>query len=177
VIFKETKLRGAYIIEATPIKDDRGFFSRAWCKREFEEHGLDSNIVQCNISYNLKKGTLRGMHYQKNPYSETKYIRCIKGSLYDVIIDLRENSNTYGQWIGVELTEENKKALYIPKGFAHGFQTLEDNTYVYYQVTEYYTSEAEGGVRWNDPQFNIIWPIKEPIVISSKDSSWPLFKI
>lgn len=175
MIFSETKLKGAYIIEATPIKDNRGFFSRTWCKRELEQHGLDTNIVQCNISYNLKKGTLRGMHYQKNPYSEVKYVRCIKGALYDVIVDLREDSKTFGQWIGVELTEENKRALYIPKGFAHGFETLLDNTYLYYQVTEYYTPEAEGGIRWNDPKFNIIWPIDNPVVMSSKDNSWPLF--
>lgn len=176
MIFNETKLKGAYIIEAAPVKDNRGFFSRVWCKREFEEYELDTNIVQCNISYNLKKGTLRGMHYQKNPYSEVKYVRCIKGALYDVIIDMRENSKTFGQWIGVELTEENRKALYIPKGFAHGFETLMDNTYLYYQVSEYYKTDAEGGIRWNDPQFNIIWPIGEPKVISNKDKNWPLFK-
>ncbi len=176
MIFKETELSGAFIIEADPIIDDRGFFSRVWCKKEFEEHGLDASVVQCNMSYNLNKGTLRGMHFQKSPYSETKYIRCVKGAFYDVIIDLREESKTYGKWFGIELSEQNKKALYVPKGFAHGFQTLEADTYVYYQVTEFYTPGAEGGIRWNDPEFNIIWPIKEPIIITDKDNSWPLYK-
>lgn len=176
MIFKETILKGAYVIELDKKHDSRGFFARGWCKNEFEFYGLDTNITQCNISFNEKRGTLRGMHFQSEPFSETKYIRCIKGSFYDVIIDLRRESKTYGKWIGVELSEENYRALYIPKGFAHGYLTLEDNTIAFYQVTEFYHKEAEGGVFWNDPQLNISWPIKEGLIISEKDQQWPLLK-
>ncbi|RMD04340.1 dTDP-4-dehydrorhamnose 3,5-epimerase [Clostridium autoethanogenum] len=171
MIFLETKLKDAYIIQLQPIADERGFFSRTWCKNEFEKHGLKSEIVQCNLSYNEKKGTLRGMHYQVEPYRETKLIRCIKGAFYDVIIDLRKKSHTYKQWIGVELTENNNKSLYVPEGFAHGFQTLVDDTYAFYQVTEFYTPGAERGIRWNDPQFKIQWPEEKNRIISAKDQS------
>lgn len=175
MLFKETKLRGAYILDLEPHYDERGFFSRAWCENEFKEYGLKTGIVQCNISYNNKKGTLRGMHYQKEPYCETKFIRCIKGSLYDVIIDLRVNSDTYGQWLGIELSEKDYRGIYVPEGFAHGFQTLEDNTCAFYQVTEFYTPGAEQGIKWNDSMFNIEWPIKENLIISDKDRNWPKF--
>lgn len=173
MIFEETKLKGAYVIKLEPHYDERGFFSRAWCKKEFKEHNLNENLVQCNISYNKYKATLRGMHYQIKPYSETKLVRCVKGALYDVIIDLRKNSKTYGQWTGVELTEKNGKAIYVPEGFAHGYETLEDETYSYYQVTQFYTPNAEAGIRWNDKKFNIDWILKENLIISEKDKKWP----
>lgn len=176
MIFKETKLKGAFIVEIEPREDERGFFSRTWCKNEFEKHGLKSELVQCNLSYNKKRGTLRGMHYQDEPYRETKLVRCTKGALYDVIIDLRENSETYKQWIGIELTEDNCKALYVPEGFAHGFQTLVDDTYAFYQVTEFYTPGAEKGIRWNDPQFDIKWPEETKRIISVKDQNWGDFQ-
>jgi len=176
MVFIETKLKGAYIVSMEEIGDNRGFFSRSWCKKEMKLYGLDTDIVQCNMSYNEKLGTLRGMHYQNEPFSETKYIRCIKGSLYDVIIDLRNDSTTFGEWIGVELSEKNGKALYVPKGFAHGYLTLEDNTVAYYQVTEFYHKECEAGARWNDKKFNIKWPTIENLIISEKDNNWPLFQ-
>lgn len=168
MMFKETKLKGAYIVEIEPIEDERGFFARSWCKEEFENQGLNSNLFQCNISFNKKSGTLRGMHYQCKPHEEVKLVRCSRGSIYDVIIDLRSNSETYKQWIGIELTDQNKKMIYIPEGFAHGFQTLEDNTEVFYQMTELYHPECARGVRWNDEMYRIKWPI-EAIIISDKD--------
>jgi dTDP-4-dehydrorhamnose 3,5-epimerase len=172
LIFTETKLKGAFILEVKRIEDERGFFGRSWCKKEMEEHGLNSNVVQANVSFNHKKGTLRGMHFQFSPHQETKLVRCTKGAIYDVIIDLRKDSPTYKQWIGVELTEDNYKMLFVPEDFAHGFITLQDNTAVTYQVTQYYTPGAEGGIRWNDPAMAIEWPI--PVeVISSKDKAHP----
>jgi dTDP-4-dehydrorhamnose 3,5-epimerase len=172
--FTETKLKGAYIIDIKPFVDERGFFARAWCQNEFEEHGLTTRVAQANISFNHKKGTLRGMHYQVPPYGEVKVIRCTRGALYDVIIDLRPGSETYMQWIGVELTAENHRMLYVPEQFAHGFQTLEDNTEATYQVSEFYTPGAERGLRWNDPAFDIEWPL-EVVVISEKDQNWADF--
>ncbi len=174
MIFTPTKLQGAYILEVKKIEDERGFFGRSWCKRELEEHGLNANVVQANVSYNKVKGTLRGMHFQKAPHQETKLVRCTRGAIYDVIIDLRPDSPTYKQWIGVELTESNYRMLFVPEDFAHGFITLEDNTEVTYQVTQYYTPGAEGGIRWNDPAFQIAWPI-EPVVVSGKDQAHPDF--
>lgn len=174
MIFTPTKLQGAFILEVKKIEDERGFFGRSWCKRELEEHGLNANVVQANVSYNKVKGTLRGMHFQKAPHQETKLVRCTRGAIYDVIIDLRPNSPTYKQWIGVELTEDNYRMLFVPEDFAHGFITLQDNTEVTYQVTQYYTPGAEGGIRWNDPAFNIQWPI-EPTVVSGKDQVHPDF--
>lgn len=172
--FIETKLKGAYLVELEPAKDERGFFARSWCKKEFEQYGLSSNLVQCNISFNKKKGTIRGMHYQIEPYNETKLVRCTMGSVYDVIIDLRMNSSTYKEWIAVELNAINKKMIYIPFGFAHGFQTLEDNTEVFYQMSEFYQPDYARGIRWDDPAFNIKWPIRHSI-ISYKDSSYSYF--
>ena len=171
MIFTETKLKDAYIIDINKLEDQRGFFARGWCQREFEEHGLIPTVVQANISYNKKKGTIRGMHYQVSPYEETKLVRCTRGALYDVIIDLRPDSPTYKQWLGVELTAENYKTLYVPKGFAHGFITLVDNTEAYYQVSQFYTPGAEQGIRYDDPAFGIEWPV-EVQVISDKDKNW-----
>lgn len=173
--FIETELKGSFIIELEPIEDDRGFFARSFCQKEFKKQGLNSDIVQCNISYNLKCGTLRGMHFQIEPYSETKVVSCVKGSIYDVIIDLRKDSKTYLKWVSVVLSEENKKMLYIPENFAHGFQTLENNTYVYYQMGHFYKPEAAYGIRYNDPLLNICWPLEHKI-ISEKDISYKDFQ-
>ncbi len=176
MIFKETKLKGAYIIEIEKLEDERGFFARAWCKKEFEMHNLISRLVQANVSFNKKMGTLRGMHYQLAPYEETKLVRCTRGAIYDVIIDLRPDSNTYGQWMSVELTSENYKMLYVPENFAHGFLTLEDNTEVTYQVSKIYSPGSERGIRYNDPGFRIDWPL-EVTVISEKDKSCTDFQV
>lgn len=170
--FTETKLKGAFVIELEPIKDDRGFFARSWCQKEFAEHGLNSNLVQCNISFNRKRGTLRGMHYQAKPYEEAKLVRCTKGAIYDVIIDIRPESLTFKQWVAVELTSENRKMLYIPEGMAHGFQTLVDDTEVFYQMSEFYHPESARGIRWDDPALKIVWLIKENLIISQKDQSY-----
>ena len=176
MIFTETKLPGAYLIDIEKRADQRGFFARGWCQKEFEAHDLIPRVVQTNISLSKRKGTLRGMHYQVAPYAEAKLVRCTRGALYDVIIDLRPDSPTYMQWLGVELSAENYKMLYVPEGFAHGFQTLVDNTEVTYQVSQFYTPEAEGGVRYNDPAFGIEWPL-EVQVISDKDQSWPDYSL
>lgn len=173
MIFTETLLKGAYIIDVERLEDDRGFFGRSFCKNEFEKYGLNNNIVQSNISFNTKKATLRGMHMQAAPNGEEKLIRCTRGAIYDVIIDMRKNSTTFGKWFGIELTADNYKMLYIPKEFAHGFITLEDNTETSYQMTEYFTPGASKGYRWNDPAFGIQWPIT-PKIISEKDRMFPL---
>lgn len=172
MIFKETKLKGAYIIELEPMEDERGFFARSFCRKEFEKYGLNPNIVQCNISYNKKKGTFRGMHYQVKPHEEAKIVSCVRGSIYDVIIDLRPDSPTRCHWFAVELSTENFKMLYIPEAFAHGFQTLEDNTVVFYQMSEFYHPECAMGVRWDDPAFNIEWP-DDARIITVKDLQYP----
>ena len=173
MIFTETKLKGAFIVALEPIQDERGFFARTWCKKEFEAHGLNPNLVQCNTSFNKKRGTLRGMHYQATPYEETKLIRCTMGAIYDVIIDIRKESKTYMQWFACELTAENRHMLYVPEGFAHGFQTLKKYTEVFYQMTEFYYPECAEGVRFDDPLFAIEWPL--PIeFISSKDCNYKL---
>lgn len=173
--FTETKLKGAYIIEPELITDERGFFARSWCQQEFEKRGLNPKLVQCNISFNHKKGTLRGMHYQAKPYEEAKLVRCTKGGIYDVIIDLRAESPTFKQWDAVELTAENYQMLYVPEGFAHGFQTLVDNSEVFYQISEFYHPESARGVRWDEPIFGIEWPDEERRVISDKDGIYPDF--
>lgn len=170
--FTETPLKGAFLIELEPRKDDRGMFARVFCKNEFEAHGLNPTVVNTNMSRSRYKGTLRGMHFQKAPQGECKLVRCTRGSLYDVIIDLRQDSATFKQWYGVELTPDNDKMLFLPEGFAHGFITLEDNTEATYQVSQFYSPDYEGGVRYNDPAFNISWPLS-PTVISDKDKSWP----
>jgi dTDP-4-dehydrorhamnose 3,5-epimerase len=175
MIFKETVLKDAYIIELQKFSDSRGFFARAFCENEFADHGITFHVVQANTSYSSEKHTLRGMHYQEKPHQEAKLIKCIKGAIFDVIVDMRPVSPTYKGWLGVELSEENRKMLYVPEGFAHGFLTLEDDTEVYYPVTEFYTPGAEKGIRWDDPAFNINWPAKAEI-ISEKDQNWPLFE-
>ena len=174
MIFSETELPGAFVIDLEKIEDERGFFARAWCQRELRDHGLESRIAQCNMSFNKRKGTLRGMHFQRPPHEEVKLIRCIRGALYDVIIDLRPESAAYKRWIGAELTAENRRMLYVPRGFAHGFQTLEEDTETFYMVSEFYTPGAESGVRWDDPSFGIDWPLR-PSEISDKDQQWTDF--
>jgi len=174
VKFTETKLEGAYIIEIEKLTDDRGFFARSWCQKEFEAHGLTSRVVQTNVSFNRKKGTLRGLHYQLKPNEESKLIRCTRGAIYDVIIDLRPKSPTYKQWIGVKLSDENYTMFFVPENFAHGFQTLKNNTEITYQVSQFFTTGSERGIRWNDPIFGIKWPL-EIAVISAKDRDWPDF--
>jgi dTDP-4-dehydrorhamnose 3,5-epimerase len=170
VIFSETKLKGAFIIAPEKLEDERGFFARSWCEREFAAHGLNARLVQCDISFCKKKGTLRGMHYQLAPFEEAKLVRCTRGSIYDVIIDLRPESPTFEQHIGLVLTGENHKMLYVPEGFAHGFLTSEDNSEVFYQMSEFYSREHARGVRWNDPAFGISWPLV-PTTMSDKDRS------
>lgn len=176
MIFTETKVQGAFIIEPQPFTDERGFFARGWCQQEFEEHGLNGNVVQANLSSNKKRGTLRGMHYQLPPHAETKLVRCTRGALFDVLVDLRLGSPTYLQWVGVELTEDNYKMLFVPENCAHGFITLADNTEATYQVTAAYAPGAERGLRYDDPAFGIEWPI--PVeVISEKDRNWDDYTI
>lgn len=175
--FLPTPIQGVFIIELELLEDKRGFFARSWCIEEFKRQGLESNIVQCNLSYNISKGTVRGLHYQKYPYEEVKIVRCIKGKIFDVAVDLRKDSPTFLKWIGIELTEKNYRALYIPKGMAHGFQTLEDESLLMYQVSQCYTPGAEAGIRWDDPKIAINWPIKGDRVLSDKDAAWPLMEI
>jgi len=172
VIFTETKLKGAYVIDLERREDPRGFFARSWCRKEFEDHGLCPQCVQINVGFSPKKGTLRGMHYQIAPYPEVKVVRCTMGAIYDVIIDLRPDSPTHQQWTGVELGSGNRRMLYVPEGFAHGYQTLEDNTEIYYQTSQYYAPDSARGVRYNDPAFGIEWHLAVAS-ISNADGSWP----
>ena len=169
--FIETKLKGAFIIEPERKEDERGFFARTFCQDEFSDHRLNPKIVQCNISFNKKKGTLRGMHYQVAPYEEAKLVRCTKGAIYDVVIDLRPGSITFKQWLALDLTTENCRMFYIPEGFAHGFQVLEDDSEVFYQMSESYHPKCAMGIKWDDPAFGIKWPI-DKIIISDKDNSY-----
>lgn len=171
--FTETPLAGAFVIDIERRADDRGFFARSWCDREFADHGLSTVIKQANVSFNVKRGTLRGMHFQLAPHEEVKVVRCTRGSLVDVIIDLRPGSATYGKWFAVELTADNHRMLYIPEQFAHGYQTLEDNTDLMYLVSKPYAPTHASGVRYNDPAFGITWPL--PVsMISPADAGWPL---
>jgi dTDP-4-dehydrorhamnose 3,5-epimerase len=172
MIFTETPLAGAYTIALEPREDERGFFARAFCQNELAAKGLETQIVQANMSYNFKRGTLRGMHYQVPPHAEVKMVRCIAGAIYDVIVDLRPDSPTRLKWHGVELSAANRTMLYVPKGFGHGYQALTDDTEVLYMVTEFYTSGAERGMRWDDPAIGIRWPIPNPI-LSPKDAAHP----
>jgi dTDP-4-dehydrorhamnose 3,5-epimerase len=174
MIFHKTTLDGAWRIEPERRGDERGFFARTYCQREFAALGLDTNFTQQNMSVSAHRGTLRGMHLQHAPHAETKLVRCLQGAVYDVIIDLRLDSPTYRRWEAFELNADNKLMLYVPKGFAHGFQTLRDNVEVSYLVDGFYTPSAEGGVRWNDPAFAVSWPL-EPTVMSDKDRNWPDF--
>ncbi len=175
MIFTETELAGAFVVDLERREDDRGFFARAWCAQEFTDHGLNPRLVQANLSFNDRTGTLRGMHFQREPAAEAKLIRCTRGSIFDAIVDLRPESPTFKDWVGVDLTAENRKALYVPEGFAHGYQTLEPDTETFYLVSEYYTPEAEGGVRWDDPAFGIAWPDPANALLSEKDANWPDF--
>ncbi len=170
--FTKLALKGAYLIEIEPKVDERGFFARAYCTQEFEAHGIPSTLKQCNISYSHTKGTLRGMHYQEKPHSEAKLVRCTGGALYDVLIDLRKESPTYAQWVSLELSAQNRSMVFIPEGLAHGFQTLEDNTEVFYQMSTIYTPGYAKGILWNDPYFNIPWPIQPPTILSQADRSY-----
>jgi dTDP-4-dehydrorhamnose 3,5-epimerase len=174
LIFTQTKLPGAYVIEVEKREDQRGFFSRTYCREEFEAHGLNSRVVQCNISFNKRKGTLRGMHFQAAPFAEAKLVRCTSGSIYDVIIDLRPGSRTFKQHFAVELSAANHRMLYIPEDMAHGFQTLEEDTEVFYQMSQIYSAEHARGVRWNDPAFGIEWPVDERIIVE-RDRNYPDF--
>jgi len=174
MIFQETKLKGAYIVDIKRREDDRGFFARSWCRREFEAHGLNPQIAQCNISFSVRKGTLRGMHFQVKPFEEAKLVRCTVGSLCDVIVDLRPDSPTFKHHLSVILTAENRTMLFVPEGFAHGFLTLEDNTEVHYQISEFHAPDHGRGFRWNDPAFGIAWPA-DVKVISERDRNYPDF--
>ena len=172
--FTETPLKGAFVIELEPRMDARGFFARTFCRRDFEENGLNPTIAQCNLSFNLKAGTVRGMHFQKGPASEAKLVRCVRGEIYDVIVDLRPHSSTYRSHFAVELNADNRRALFVPESFAHGFQTLVDRTEVEYQVSEFYTPDQLAGFRYDDPAFAVRWPL--PVsVISDQDLQWPVF--
>ena len=168
--FYETELKGAYIIELEKFEDERGFFTRVWDKKIMQDQGLKSDLVQMSFSFSKKKGTLRGMHFQKEPFREVKIVKCIQGKIFDVIIDLRVESKTYKKWIGVELSADIQKMIYVPEGFAHGFQTLEENTHVLYQMSNWFSPEHEKGIRWDDKDFNIKWPITD-LIISKKDLS------
>jgi dTDP-4-dehydrorhamnose 3,5-epimerase len=174
--FFPTELEGSFVIELEPIQDDRGYFARTYCAQEFEAQKITESFVQANTAFSHRKGTLRGMHYQRAPYAEAKLVRCIHGAAFDVIIDLRPESASYCKWFGVELTFQNNRLLYIPKGFAHGYQTLTDRTELFYMVSAFYTPQAELGIRWNDPRFGIEWPIVDDVNISEKDRAWPNFK-
>lgn len=173
--FLETRLAGVFVVQLEPRGDERGFFARSWCEREFAALGLNAQLVQCNISFNKVKGTLRGMHYQAAPHEEDKLVRCTRGALFDVAVDLRPDSPTFREWVGVELSGENRDALYIPKGFAHGFQTLEDNTEIFYQMSTFYEPGAGRGVRWDDPLLDITWPLPAT-VINQRDLAFPLLE-
>ena len=171
--FTELELAGAWLIEIEPHRDERGFFARTYCAREFEEHGLVSMIAQCSTSFNAKRGTVRGMHYQTAPHAEEKVVRCTAGSIFDVIVDIRPDSPMYARWCGVELSAVNRRMLYIPVGFAHGFQTLTDDAEVLYQISTEHAPAASHGIRWTDPSLNIAWPITEGVIVSERDASFP----
>jgi dTDP-4-dehydrorhamnose 3,5-epimerase len=172
--FTPLKLSGAFLLEIEPIEDDRGFFARTFCRHEFERRALDPGVAQCNLSFNRRQGTLRGMHYQSPPNAEAKLVRCVRGAAYDVILDLRPTSPTYCRWVTVVLTPNDYRLLYIPHGIAHGFQTLQDQTELFYQMSEFYAPSCARGVRWNDPAFGIEWPYPDPI-LSEQDRSYPDF--
>lgn len=174
VTFRKTKLPDAVEIALEAVSDERGFFARSWCQNEFRSHRLNPKLVQCSISFNSRKGTLRGLHYQAAPFEEAKLVRCTRGAIYDVVLDLRPGSPAYKQWVGVELSAANRKMLYVPEGCAHGFLTLEDESEVSYQMSEFYHPESGRGVRWNDPEFGIHWP-EEVKVISDRDRTYPGF--
>jgi len=173
--FHHTNLADVFEISLDTLADERGFFARSWCQEEFRNKGLNPNLAQCNVSFNIHKGTLRGMHYQAPPFPETKLVRCTKGTIYDVVLDLRPGSSTFTEWIGVRLSAANRNMVYVPEGCAHGFLTLEDEAEVFYQMSEFFHPESARGVRWNDSQFKIEWP-GEVNVISERDRSYPDFR-
>jgi len=173
--FHKTKLPGVFEINLDSKPDERGLFARTWCQKEFENSGLNPKLVQCSVSFNTRKGTLRGLHYQAAPYPEAKLVRCTRGALFDVVVDLRADSPTFRDWIGVILTATDRNMLYVPEGCGHGFLTLEDETEVFYQMSEFYHPELARGVRWDDPAFQIVWPA-EAQVISERDRSYPNFE-
>ncbi len=171
----ETKLVGTYIIDIERRVDHRGFFARTWCERELQAHGLSARIAQINVGFSVNKGTLRGLHYQLPPYGEVKIVRCTMGAIYDVVVDLRPDSASYKQWVGIELTAENRRMLYIPEGCAHGYQTLTDDAEICYQTSHFFSAEHARGVRYNDPAFGIKWPL-EVAAMSSGDKGWPDYR-
>jgi dTDP-4-dehydrorhamnose 3,5-epimerase len=171
LIFRETNLKGVFLIDLEKREDERGFFARSWCQREAEAYGLNPRVMQCNVSFNAQKGTLRGLHYQSFPHPEAKLVRCTAGTIYDVIVDLRPDSPSFKKNAAFTLSAKNHHMLYVPEGMAHGFMTLEDNTEVFYQMSEFYSPESSQGVRWNDPAFGIGWP-SSPSVISDRDKSY-----
>ena len=175
--FTPTPLAGAHVVDIEPIGDERGMFARAWSEEEFRERELDARVAACNISFNVALGTLRGMHYQVEPHEEAKLVRCTAGAVYDVIVDLRRESDTYCRWFGIELTARNRTALFIPAGFGHGFQTLAPDSEVLYLMSAPYVPEAAAGVRWNDPVFGIAWPDAEVRVMSERDRTYPDFQV
>lgn len=175
MIFSATPLPGAYFIDPELLEDERGFFARLWCTREFAACGLDTQVAQCSVSFTRRRGTVRGLHYQIPPHDEVKLVRCTRGAIYDVIVDLRPDSPAFLRHLTVELTAENRRALYVPRGFAHGFQTLADDTEVCYQMSEFFAPDAARGVRWNDPAFAIAWPVPDPIVLP-RDRAYPDFR-
>lgn len=171
--FTKSRIPGAWIIDVSEIHDDRGFFAMTWLPGEFTKRGLDPSLAQCNLAFNHKRGTLRGMHFQNAPHEQVKIIRCTRGALLDVIVDLRPDSPAYRQWEAVELTADNRRMFYMPKGIAHGYITLTDGAEAYYHTSIPWAPQAESGVRWNDPAFGIKWPF-EPGIVSAKDGAWPL---
>lgn len=175
MIFNTTPIDGAFIIDIQKHGDNRGFFGRAFCENEFRENKIPFKVAQANIACSHKKGTLRGMHYQVAPHQEAKLVRCIRGEIFDAIIDLRQDSSSYGKWFGVRLSSDSNRMLFLPEGTAHGYLSLADDTEIFYLVSQFYTPGAEQGIRWNDPAFNIDWPISENLTISEKDQAWPDF--
>jgi len=175
MLFRETGLNGAFVIDLERLEDSRGFFARSWCQREFEQRGLNPSLVQCNVSRNRLKCTLRGMHYQASPFEEAKLVRCTRGAIYDVIVDLRPSSGTYLRHFGAKLSEDNHRSLYVPEGFAHGFLTLSDDSEVFYQMSQFYEPAAARGIRWDDPALRIAWP-EAVMVISDRDRTYADFQ-
>jgi len=173
MIFTETRLAGAYTIDLEAIADGRGFFARVWCADELAEHGLTTVVAQSSIAWNARRGTLRGLHWQESPHAEVKLVRCTSGAVYDVIVDLRPGSETHREWIAVELTAENRRTLYVPEGFAHGYQTLADETEVWYQMSARYAPEAARGARFDDPALAVDWPVAAERIVSERDLAWP----
>ena len=175
MIFTRTALEGVWILDIERHEDERGFFARTWCREELAARGLDTALAHCSISFNRRRGTLRGLHYQTGPHAEAKIVRCTRGVAYDVTLDLRLSSSTFKKWVAVELSADNRRMLYVPVGCAHGFQTLADETEMQYQISQAYAPECARGVRWNDPAFGIVWPIRNDLVMSARDRTYPDF--